>query len=95
MALWRASWHAAGVVLAAYLVYLNQIIDSRFEGGAWALPSRVYARALEIYPGLALTREQLVYELELASYPRVEDNPCRRVSSAGCIAGIQQSTLPV
>ena len=58
---------------SAYLLYLNQIIDSRFEGGAWALPSRVYARSLEIYPGLELTREQLVYELELASYSRSEN----------------------
>ena len=42
---------------AAYLLYLNYLIDSRFQGGAWALPSRVYSRALEIYPGLELTRE--------------------------------------
>ena len=62
-------------LLASYLLYLNQIIDSRFDGGAWALPSRVYARALEIYPGLSLTQKQLTYELELASYLRVERQP--------------------
>ena len=61
--------------LAGYLIYLNQIIDSRFQGGAWALPSRVYARSLEIYPGLELSREQLVYELQLASYSRAESQP--------------------
>ena len=61
--------------LAVYLGYLNQIINSRFEDGAWALPSRVYARALEIYPQRALTREQLIYELELLSYPRVASEP--------------------
>ena len=78
----RSKWHyvgALGIVLlvlfAAYLIYLNQIIDSRFEGGAWALPSRVFTRAQEIYPGLKLTREQLTYELELASYLRVEKQP--------------------
>ncbi|MCG6888733.1 MAG: penicillin-binding protein 1B [Gammaproteobacteria bacterium] len=78
----RRKWRYAGALIisllllfAAYLVYLNQIIDSRFEGGAWALPSRVYARALELYPGLKLTREQLTYELELASYPRVDRQP--------------------
>src|SRR5210317_339518 len=64
-------WRYLGVIatlmlafLAGYLIYLNQIIDSRFQGGAWALPSRVYARSLEIYPGLELSREQLVYELQ-------------------------------
>jgi penicillin-binding protein 1B len=69
---------AALLLLAAfavYLGYLNHIINSRFDGGAWALPSRVYARALEIYPGQALTREQLIYELELSSYPRVASEP--------------------
>jgi len=62
---------------AVYLGYLNQLINSRFEGGAWALPSRVYARALEIYPQQTLTREQLIYELELLSYPRVASEPLR------------------
>ena len=60
---------------AAYLLYLNHLIDSRFQGGAWALPSRVYSRALEIYPGLELTREQLEFELKLSSYPKVEHEP--------------------
>jgi len=69
---------AALLLLAAfavYLGYLNHIINSRFDGGAWALPSRVYARALEIYPGQALSREQLIYELELSSYARVASEP--------------------
>ena len=69
---------AALLLLAAfavYLGYLNHIINSRFDGGAWALPSRVYARALEIYPQQTLTREQLIYELELSSYPRVSSEP--------------------
>ena len=69
---------AAALLLAAfaiYLGYLNYLINSRFEGGAWALPSRVYARALELYPNLALTREQLVYELDLSSYLQVQREP--------------------
>ena len=60
---------------ALYLGYLNHLINSRFEGGAWALPSRVYARALELYPNLALSQEQLVYELDLSSYLAVESEP--------------------
>jgi penicillin-binding protein 1B len=69
---------AAALLLAAfavYLGYLNYLINSRFEGGAWALPSRVYARALELYPNLAITRDQLVYELDLSSYLQVQREP--------------------
>ena len=58
-----------------YLGYLNYLINTRFEGDTWALPSRVYARALELYPGLALSRDQLEYELELSSYLRVPGEP--------------------
>ncbi len=61
--------------LAAYLVYLNHLINARFEGDTWALPSRVYARALELYPGLRLDRGQLEYELELSSYLKVDGEP--------------------
>ena len=69
---------AAALLLAGfaiYLGYLNYLINSRFEGGAWALPSRVYARALELYPNLDLTREQLVYELDLSSFLQVQREP--------------------
>ncbi len=62
-------------VFAIYLGYLNFLINSRFDGGAWALPSRVYARALELYPGLALTRDQLTYELKLSSFLQVQVEP--------------------
>ena len=60
---------------ALYLGYLNHLINARFEGDTWALPSRVYSRALELYPGLALGREQLEYELELSSYLEVDFEP--------------------
>jgi len=62
-------------LFAIYLGYLNYLINARFEGGAWALPSRVYARALELYPGATLTRDELVYELELSGYLRVDSQP--------------------
>ena len=63
------------VAFAIYLGYLNHLINARFEGDTWALPSRVYSRALEMYPGLALGRSQLEYELELSSYLEVIDEP--------------------
>jgi len=57
-----------GVALLVYLGYLNYLVNERFDGDTWALPSRVYARPLELYPGLALTPAQLEYELVLSSY---------------------------
>ena len=60
---------------AVYLGYLNHLINGRFEGDTWAIPSRVFARAQELYPNLALTREQLIYELELSSYLAVKSEP--------------------
>ena len=62
-------------LFAVYLGYLNYLVNQRFEGDTWALPSRVYARALELYPGLPLNREQLEYELQLSSYLEVSSEP--------------------
>ena len=63
------------VALGGYLAYLNHLINNRFEGDTWALPSRVYARALELYPGLQLSRAQLEYELGLSTYLEVDEQP--------------------
>ena len=56
-----------GLILMAafiiYLVYLNQMISNRFDGDTWAIPSRVFARPLELYPGLQINIDELVYEL--------------------------------
>ena len=56
------------VVLALYTVYLDHIVTDKFEGKRWSIPSRVYARALELYPDKRITPEQLVAELKLSGY---------------------------
>ncbi len=58
--------------LSGYIFYLDQLIDQRFDGETWARPSRVYARPLELYAGLKITPEQLIYELKLADFQPVE-----------------------
>jgi penicillin-binding protein 1B len=58
--------------LAGYMYYLDATIREAFEGRKFALPARVYGRALEVYPGLKLTREQLVGELKAIGY---HENP--------------------
>ncbi len=59
----------AGLLLAAsYVVYLDFTVRARFEGKRFALPARVYARPLEIYPGLKLRASELLAELTLLGY---------------------------
>ena len=64
-----------GLALSGYLIYLNYLIGLRFEGDTWALPSRVYSRPLDLYPGLALKQDSLQYELSLSTYEAVKTQP--------------------
>ena len=54
------------------LLLLDYRLTSRFSGSKWALPSHVYSRALELYEGLELARDDLVWELERLGYRRVK-----------------------
>jgi penicillin-binding protein 1B len=68
---WRLFLLLGGVFLGLmipWVVYLNFQVTSEFEGRKWDLPSRVYARALEIYPGMDLSRLDLERELSAAGY---------------------------
>ncbi len=69
---WRR-WLAGafGILLVAglgYTAWLDHVIHSRFEGRRWALPARIYGRALELYPGMVLARGELEDELKLLGY---------------------------
>jgi len=56
------------VLLAAWTAYLDAVVTSRFEGRRFEVPSRVYARPLELYDGASVTASGLQRELELAGY---------------------------
>ncbi len=56
------------LALAGYLLYLDVTIRDAFEGRKFALPARVYARALELYPGAKLSADALVAELQRLGY---------------------------
>ncbi len=56
------------VLLAGWTVYLDAVVTSRFEGRRFEVPSRVYARPLELYDGASVTAGALERELELAGY---------------------------
>jgi len=53
-----------------YVTHLDKLIRQKFDGKRWALPALVYARPLELYPGLPLTAGMLAEELQLAGYRR-------------------------
>ncbi len=62
------------VALLAYTAWLDSEVRRQFEGKRWALPAQVYARPLELYPGLALTADQLQAELRRLDY-RQQNRP--------------------
>ncbi len=53
---------------AVYLAYLDQTVKSKFEGKRWAVPARIYGRALELYSGASITQKQFQAELRLLGY---------------------------
>ncbi|MDX1528809.1 MAG: transglycosylase domain-containing protein, partial [Gammaproteobacteria bacterium] len=63
-------WTLVVLVLSfcGYVLWLNSKVTAQFEGRRWQVPARIYARPLEIYPGVALTPEELMAELEAAGY---------------------------
>src|SRR5690554_8099568 len=68
---WRFMFRAGAlclVLLAGWMVYLDAVVTSRFEGRRFEVPSRVYARPLELYDGAGISAAALVRELELAGY---------------------------
>lgn len=54
--------------LIPYMLYLNHQVTLRFDQLRWQLPTRVYARPLQLQPGLALDAATLKTELDAAAY---------------------------
>ena len=77
--------------LSGYVLYLDVTIRNAFEGRKFALPARVYGRALEVYPGLKLTREQFVGELRLIGYHESQ-HPDQAVTYKNTRYGIEFNT---
>ncbi|BAV33819.1 penicillin-binding protein 1B [Sulfuricaulis limicola] len=62
------------LLLSGFALYLDITVRMHFEGKRWAMPARVYARPLELYPGMKLRPEQLSLELAMLDY-RVAADP--------------------
>ena len=54
--------------LIPYSLYLNHEAGQRFGQLRWQIPTRVYARPLELAPGLAMDANTLKTELDAAAY---------------------------
>ena len=69
------------LLLAGFTLYLDFRVRDTFEGRRFALPARLYARPLELFPGLKLTPEALSAELARLGYkePLNGDEPGRFV----------------
>ncbi len=59
-------------LLIPWTLWLNHLVTTEFEGRKWDLPSRVYARPLELYEGLRLSAADLETELQAAGYRRLD-----------------------
>lgn len=89
----RRRWWVASTLLALlallfllpYIAHLNATIKARFEGKRWAVPARVYARALELYAGKHLVRAQFQQELDLLGYR--QHTPVERPGDYAPLAG--------
>jgi len=56
------------LLVAGWMIYLDTQVTSKFEGHRWEVPSRVYARALDLYQGAPVKREDLEWELRQLGY---------------------------
>ncbi len=56
------------------MIKLDKQVTEQFEGKRWEVPSRVYARPLELYAGKVISVDQLLFELRLLRYEKSTDN---------------------
>jgi len=60
---------------ATYIIWLDHRIRTEFEGKRWSLPARVYARPLELYASLHISRAALIKELHALGYRETGKSP--------------------
>jgi len=50
------------------IIYLDFVVRDKFDGKKWSLAARVYARPMELYAGLTLSKNELEQELGALGY---------------------------
>lgn len=59
------------LLLVGYGVYLNGEIRKRIDGQVWDLPAAVYGRVLNLEPGMAYSKKEMINLLEAMQYRQV------------------------
>ena len=59
------------VVPTLWVINLDHLITTQFEGRRWTLPAKVYAQPLELYAGQPLSADELQTELQRLGYQYV------------------------
>ena len=72
---WRWLLPASIIFFVVGVVYLDIQVTQRFEGRIWQLPARVYARPLELYAGKQISAQQLLHELRVLNYAKLDATP--------------------
>ena len=60
----------AVLVTAGYVGWLDFHVRDQFEGRRWSIPARIYARPVELYPGMPMDADALEDALRGAGYTR-------------------------
>lgn len=74
------SWKCVGgllfggmVALTIYAAHLSDIVKEKFEGPRFQLPTNIYARPLELFPGKKWPKRHIVSELTRLGYASVQE----------------------
>ncbi len=73
--LWRFSWKLSlvGIALLVFTgFYLDTTVRSKFDGQIFDLPTVVYARVLNLFPGQEISIHALKQELDVLNYRKVQ-----------------------
>ena len=74
LSLWILSFIIVlGVLL--YCLYLSILIDTRFSGRRWSIPSKVYSDSTLLFPGQPVNRALLINKLRRLEYRNVSHAP--------------------
>jgi penicillin-binding protein 1B len=60
------------VAFGLYMVKLDGVVRSKFEGKRWEIPAKVYARPMELFNGATVQPSDLKEELRLLNYRKSE-----------------------
>jgi len=72
--LWGFSWKLSLAVVALLIfigIYLDSVVRARFDGQIFDLPTVVYARVLDLYPGKEISIHEMRQELDVLNYRKV------------------------